>query len=90
MEEVRSGSLGNVIRSKLFPPLFIVRPHDLGFRQVKLPRPQEPQQGLIVVSVISELLRLGLSILGYETLGEELGSELLESGLLGLISVRTK
>ena len=56
-------SRSNIISPKVLPPLFISLPHDLCFWQIKLPSPEEPQQGLIIKSIISNFTRFLLSVL---------------------------
>ena len=80
----------DIIRPKLFPPLFILLPHQLSRRQVKLARTQKPQQRLIVESIIPQLGRLGLPgsvVCRAELRSDEVGAELSKGGFLGLIPV---
>lgn len=79
----------NLVRSKLCSPLFIILPHQLRSRQVKLARPQEPQEGLVVEPVVAEFGRLGLAsgvICRAQGGSDEVGAELLEGGLLRGVS----
>lgn len=76
----------NVVRAKLFSPLFIRLPHDLGLGDIKLARPQEPQEGLVIETIIADTLHKGFLVgpVGDEARGEKLCSEGFEGGLLGL------
>jgi hypothetical protein len=49
----KCNSPGNVIRSELPPPLLTSLPHDPRTFNIKLSRPQEPQQMLVRESVVS-------------------------------------
>jgi len=43
----------DIIRPKLLPPLLIRLPHERRLGQIKLPRPQETEQSLIVISIVT-------------------------------------
>lgn len=78
-------SRSNVIRAKLFPPLFVGLPHDLGLGDIKFTRPQEPQEGVVIETVIANTLnkRFFVAFSGDEARGQKLCSEGFKGGLLG-------
>lgn len=86
MEDSRS----NIIRSKLLSPLFIILPHELRLWQIKLARPEEPEQCLVVESIIAQFGGALLSFLlgrGCQACLFEVGAELSEGRGLGFVPV---
>ena len=81
-------SRSDLIRAKLLSPLFICFPHHLSPRQVKLASSKKTEQGSVIISIVPDLTSMCFSVGWYQTGRDEVGAELGECGLLGIIPVK--
>jgi hypothetical protein len=79
-------SRGNLVRAKLLPPLLVGLPHHLRSWQVELSRPQESEEGGVIVSVVAKSLGCCFAVGRDEVGREQILSERLEGCLLLLVA----
>lgn len=80
-------SLCNLVGSKLFAPLLVGLPHNLGLGNVKFACTEETEQSLVVEAVVADRGLCGLEVGRDGALGGQFLAELGESSCLCLVTI---